>query len=133
MYYNRRNTKVIIQRRPNTPPSMRSPGAWLPRFNNGFYVTSDEGVKHKLMLKRFRGIVRYNLPGGKELTWTWILVALGITGVILNNHKRKECFYVWGFTSGCWCAIDWYHGIYSQAVLFAIYFGLAIHGWWKWK
>jgi len=67
------------------------------------------------------------------MSWTWILVVLGIIGVVLNNHKRIECFYIWAFTSACWCIIDWYHGIYSQAVLFAIYFILAIHGWYKWR
>ena len=66
-------------------------------------------------------------------SWTWILVVMGIAGVILNNHKRIECFYLWGITSACWCIIDWYHGIYSQSVLFAIYFLLAVHGWWKWQ
>jgi nicotinamide riboside transporter PnuC len=67
------------------------------------------------------------------MNWTWILVGMGIAGVILNNYKRKECFLLWGITSACWCAVDWYHGIYSQAVLFAIYFLLAIHGWWNWR
>jgi len=67
------------------------------------------------------------------MAWTWILVILGIIGVILNNHKRIECFYIWALTSACWCVIDWYYGIYSQAVLFAIYFVLAVHGWYKWR
>ena len=30
------------------------------------------------------------------MTFTWILVVMGIIGVILNNHKRIECFYLWG-------------------------------------
>lgn len=67
------------------------------------------------------------------MDFTWILVILGITGVILNNHQKIECFYVWGFTSICWCIIDFHHGIYSQSALFAIYFGLSIHGWWNWR
>ena len=60
------------------------------------------------------------------MNWTWILVVMGIIGVVLNNHKRIECFYVWGITSACWCVIDYQAGLYSQSVLFAIYFGLAV-------
>lgn len=66
------------------------------------------------------------------MNWTWILVVMGVVGVVLNNHKNKWCFAVWGVNSVAWCIIDWYHGIYSQAVLFFIYFLLAVHGWWKW-
>jgi nicotinamide riboside transporter PnuC len=67
------------------------------------------------------------------MNWTWILVLLGVIGVILNNHRRIECFYVWGITSFCWMIIDFQKGIYSQSALFAIYFMLAIHGWYNWK
>jgi len=64
---------------------------------------------------------------------TWSLVMMGIAGVILNNHKNPKCFYLWGITNACWVAWDWCHGLYSQAVLFFVYFLLAIHGLWKWK
>ncbi|HRR45286.1 MAG TPA: nicotinamide mononucleotide transporter [Mesotoga sp.] len=67
------------------------------------------------------------------MSWTWILVGLSIFGVVLNNHKRIECFYVWIFTNAVWCIVDFYYGIYSQATLFFVYFLLAIHGWWSWK
>lgn len=67
------------------------------------------------------------------ITWHWILYFLGIIGVILNNHRRIECFYVWGFTSTAWMIIDWKAGLKVQSILFATYFILAIHGWWKWK
>lgn len=67
------------------------------------------------------------------MNWTWLLVASGIAGVILNNYKRKECFYVWMVGNACWAVIDWYHGLYSQSVLMVVYFGLAIHGVWNWR
>lgn len=67
------------------------------------------------------------------MTWAWLLVPIGIIGVILNNHRRIECFYLWGVTSLAWAFIDYQKGIYPQAVLFLIYFGLAIHGYVSWK
>jgi len=67
------------------------------------------------------------------MTWTWFLVILSIIGVILNNHRRIECFYIWMFTNAMWCVVDVWYGVYSQAVLFAVYFVLAVHGWWQWR
>ena len=64
---------------------------------------------------------------------TWALVAMGIAGVILNNHKNPKCFYLWGFTNASWCIWDWVHGLYSQSFLFLVYFLLAVHGWGKWR
>jgi len=62
-----------------------------------------------------------------------ILVVLSISGVILNNHKRIECFYIWMFTNASWFVVDLYYGIYPQAVLFFIYFILAVHGLITWR
>ena len=63
----------------------------------------------------------------------WIITALSIFGVILNIKKRRECFYVWAFTNGTWCAVDFYYGLYAQSALFAVYFCLAVYGAWEWK
>lgn len=62
-----------------------------------------------------------------------ILVVLSISGVILNNHKRIECFYIWMFTNASWFIVDLYYGIYPQAVLFFVYFILAVHGLITWR
>ncbi|MHB8110527.1 MAG: nicotinamide mononucleotide transporter [Syntrophorhabdaceae bacterium] len=66
------------------------------------------------------------------MTWTWLLVASGIVGVLLNNYRRKECFIIWGIGNITWAVVDWRYGLYSQSVLMGIYFLLAIHGWYKW-
>ena len=63
----------------------------------------------------------------------WILTGLSIIGVILNIKKRRECFICWMVSNGCWAVVDFYHGIYAQSVLFAIYFCLAIYGIKEWK
>lgn len=63
----------------------------------------------------------------------WSIVAASLVGVVLNIKNRRECFYVWAGTNAAWTAVDWYHGVYSQAVLQAVYFGLAIWGLVAWK
>jgi nicotinamide riboside transporter PnuC len=65
--------------------------------------------------------------------WHAVLYALGIIGVVLNNHRRRECFYVWLVTSAGWAIVDFGAGLYIQSALFVTYFGLAIHGLIKWR
>lgn len=65
--------------------------------------------------------------------WHWPLVALSLLGVVLNIKHRRECFYIWAFTNASWTAIDWRHGLPSQALLQLTYFGLAIWGIVEWN
>jgi len=62
-----------------------------------------------------------------------MLIIMSIIGVILNNNRREECFYIWIGTNFSWFVYDLYKGVYMQAILFAIYLLLAIHGVLKWK
>lgn len=62
----------------------------------------------------------------------WIITILSIIGVILNIYKNKYCFIIWAITNFSWFVVDLYYGIYSQAVLFLVYFFLAIFGLIKW-
>jgi len=62
-----------------------------------------------------------------------ILYILGIAGVILNNHRRRECFYLWLISNCGWMIVDYAAGLYVQAGLFLTYFCLAVHGLWKWR
>jgi len=64
---------------------------------------------------------------------TWLLTILSLVGVILNIHKRKECFYIWGVTNAGWAIYDFAIGAPAQGTLFAVYFALAIWGIVKWK
>jgi nicotinamide riboside transporter PnuC len=64
---------------------------------------------------------------------TWIVTVLSIAGVILNIRKNRFCFWIWAITNGAWCVVDFYHGLYSQAFLFLVYFGLALYGIWEWR
>jgi len=63
----------------------------------------------------------------------WVITVLSIIGVILNVYKKQSCFIIWAFTNFCWMCLDFYKGIYAQAVLFLIYFLLAIWGIYKWR
>jgi len=62
-----------------------------------------------------------------------IFTILSLIGVVLNIHKRKECFYVWTFTNGVWAVYDFKIGAWEQGVLFSCYFVLAIWGVIKWQ
>lgn len=64
---------------------------------------------------------------------SWLLVLFSLLGVILNIHKRKECFVIWGITNAGWAVYDFRIGAVAQGVLFTVYFGLAIWGIIKWK
>lgn len=65
--------------------------------------------------------------------WHWPLVAGSLVGVVLNIRHDRRCFYIWAVTNATWAAVDFTHGIYSQAVLQGVYFGLAIWGLMAWK
>lgn len=66
----------------------------------------------------------------------WIhaaLFAASVTGVILNIHHRKECFYIWFITNAGWVIVDAVHGIYLQSAQLAIYAALSLYGLAKWR
>jgi len=63
----------------------------------------------------------------------WLITLLSLVGVILNIHKRRECFIVWGITNFIWAVYDWGIGAYAQSALFAVYFCLAVWGLIKWR
>lgn len=62
----------------------------------------------------------------------WFVTLASIAGVVLNIRRRRECFYIWAATNAFWCGLDAWHGIYSQAALQGVYFGLAIWGIVEW-
>lgn len=64
---------------------------------------------------------------------TWLLTILSLIGVVLNLHQDRRCFYVWCVTNSAWAVVDFYKGIYAQAVMFLVYLALSIWGLYKWK
>ena len=63
----------------------------------------------------------------------WSITGLSIVATVANLYKKRWCFYVWCFTSGTWMVVDFFHEIYAQSVLFAVYTGLAVWGIIKWR
>ena len=62
----------------------------------------------------------------------WLLTILSLLGVILNIYKSPIGFIVWIFTNAAWCYIDFKKGLKEQALLFAVYFMLALYGLYRW-
>jgi Nicotinamide mononucleotide transporter. len=67
------------------------------------------------------------------MNYTIIITIVSLIGTIANIYKKSWCFLIWLFTNGFWCAYDAYIGQYPQAILFGIYFILAIVGLVKWR
>ena len=63
----------------------------------------------------------------------WVVTGLSILGTVLNIKKVKWCFWIWLFTNLSWCIYDIVINNYAQAVLFAVYTGLAIYGIVEWS
>ena len=63
----------------------------------------------------------------------WLLTAISLLGVILNIRKDRRAFYCWSFTNLSWAVIDYRAGLPEQAVLFAVYFLLALWGLYAWS
>lgn len=67
------------------------------------------------------------------MTWTYAITLASIIGTVANIYKKRWCFIIWLFTNSLWCAVDIVAGLYSQAILFAVYVGLAVWGIVKWR
>jgi nicotinamide riboside transporter PnuC len=63
----------------------------------------------------------------------WILTVLSIVGVILNIKRKVLCFYIWAISNIGWIFLDYKAELYGQAVLFFIYFILALWGIYEWQ
>jgi len=63
---------------------------------------------------------------------TWGLAVLSLVGVILNIRHDRRCFAVWMVTNGSWAVVDAAHGIWGQAALQAVYFGMSVWGFIEW-
>lgn len=75
-----------------------------------------------------------NLPAHiMDQALPWTLTALSILGAVLNIKKRRSSFAVYTFANIGWIAVDLYHGIYAQALLFTVFTGLSTWGWIEWR
>jgi len=63
----------------------------------------------------------------------WIVTIVSIIGTVLNCRKDSRCFYLWIPANGILVGMNVITGNYPMALLFAVYFGLAIYGLVQWK
>jgi hypothetical protein len=66
-------------------------------------------------------------------TLYWVVAAVSITGVLLNIHRRRICFVLWGFSSATWAVADFLHGLPQQAAVQVVYFVLSGYGLLRWR
>lgn len=63
----------------------------------------------------------------------WIIAGISLAGTIINiESKNRICFVLWAIPNIYFLILDYQAGIYPQAMLMAIYFGLAIRGYILW-
>ena len=65
--------------------------------------------------------------------FTFFLMLTSLFATYLNIKKKNVCFKIWLVTNSCWMVYDFVIGAIWQAVLFAVYVGLAIYGIWEWR
>lgn len=64
---------------------------------------------------------------------SWLLVLIALIGAVLNVQMNRLGFLFW-IVSNCGLAIvNASRRQWAQAVLFTVYFGLALWGWLVWK
>lgn len=64
---------------------------------------------------------------------TWILVGIAILGKVFVIKKNVIGFYLWGISNVGWVAYNFYVGIYSQGVLYLVFFIFSIWGVIHWS
>ena len=63
----------------------------------------------------------------------WAIAVVSVAGVLLNNARRRECFYLWLFSNGASAVVHAYAGMSGLLVRDTVFFALAIHGLWAWS
>jgi nicotinamide riboside transporter PnuC len=66
-------------------------------------------------------------------TAAWSATALAVTGVWLNNRRRRVCFLVWLFSNTISLAVHAVAGVWPLVVRDAAFLVLSVHGWWLWR
>ena len=62
----------------------------------------------------------------------WAMTAIALIGTYMNVHKIKTCFYFWAVSNAYWSYFNYKRKVYPQALLFAVYFCLALWGIRNW-
>lgn len=63
----------------------------------------------------------------------WIATVLAVSGVWLNNRRRRICFVVWMISNAITAVLHAHAGLTALLVRDIIFFALAIEGFYRWK
>jgi nicotinamide riboside transporter PnuC len=63
----------------------------------------------------------------------WLITVIAVTGVILNNQRRRGCFWLWLVSNSLSAGVHFAAGLYALACRDVIFFALAIHGLVAWS
>jgi len=63
----------------------------------------------------------------------WFVVFIALGGVVLNVRKQWQGFLLWLVSNAYWCVYNTARGDYPQAVLYAVFWLLAVYGIYHWR
>ena len=63
----------------------------------------------------------------------WIVTCVAVGGVLLNNHRRRECFMLWLFSNAGSCGLHLAASMWALVARDLVFFVLAIHGLAAWR
>jgi len=62
-----------------------------------------------------------------------IAMVLAVIGVLLNNRKNRNCFYVWFISNSILIYVHLNVNLYSLVIRNIVFLLLAVEGWYKWR
>ncbi len=62
----------------------------------------------------------------------WFATGLNILGAVLNAYKIVWCWPIWATSSIIWLTIAVGDSREAQIVLWGVFLGTNLFGWWKW-
>jgi uncharacterized membrane protein YidH (DUF202 family) len=69
-----------------------------------------------------------------ELTiFAWLMVAAALVGTVFNIRQDRRGFYIWSVTNAGLAGVNVITGQWAQALLFGVYFVLALVGVHQWQ
>lgn len=64
---------------------------------------------------------------------SWVLVVFGLVGTVMNARQDRRCFYIWAPSNLGLAGYNWLIGQQALALLFFVYFCLALYGLHQWQ
>lgn len=64
--------------------------------------------------------------------YTWLITVIAIIGAVANARKKRCGFALWIISNGYLCVYDLWLGLYPQALLYAAFLLISIHGLAHW-